>query len=540
MSEQNKNKSLSQKVFGAEDNSAASIGEKKLGQYSDIAIRMFHTKVLKPGEMILPAIGELAGKFLIGLETYKTVYYVTVLRLDMKYVTFILMLISIYDVLNNPLMGMAYDRTRSRWGKARPYLLSSPLPYFFSTFILYSGAVFLGKTPGDSPKKIIFLFVMLFIQETFSTIYSIPRNNMVTLMSPNPKDRITVGLLNVYLGNIGAQIIYAIFPPIFELSNKGYISVDMATVFSILSAFAAVLGTAGNVAMAIGCKERVMLQPKPAPITKTMFYVLKNKYARRNFLANFAVSWWSDGGYRWDFVTQQEIFGGSIPSFIAYLPFTILDPLSVAFIPKFQKLFHNNNKKAVLWLRAWDLVSALLMSIFGILFVDKKWVMIGIYALFHALDGINNGPANVFESELEREINDYTEYMTGERPDGTFGILTGLITKITAPLNALLTIKVFNWSGYDPNIKSVFWSQGNKLVYQKVFFLFAGISLLPHVIRAIPYFFYDLVGEKREKMYIALNERRALIAKAKENDLDEEIKELAEMLDEEQTADAAQ
>ena len=105
MSENNQNKSLSQKVFGAEQNSAASIGEKKLGQYSDIAIRMFHTKVLKPSEMILPAVGGLAGKFLDGLETYKTVYYVTVLKLDMKYVAFIQMLIGIYDVLNNPLMG---------------------------------------------------------------------------------------------------------------------------------------------------------------------------------------------------------------------------------------------------------------------------------------------------------------------------------------------------------------------------------------------------------------------------------------------------
>ena len=86
----------------------------------------------------------------------------------------------------------------------------------------------------------------------------------------------------------------------------------------------------------------------------------------------------------------------------------------------------------------------------------------------------------------------------------------------------------------------MFWSQGNKLVYQKIFFLFAGISLLPNVVKAIPYFFYDLVGEKREKMYIELNERRALIAKAKENELNEEIKELAEMLGEEQTADAVQ
>ena len=187
MSENNQNKSLSQKVFGAEQNSAASIGEEKLGKYSDIAIRMFHTKVLRPGEMVLPAVGGLAGKFLDGLETYKTVYYVTVLKLDMKYVAFIQMLIGIYDVLNNPLMGMAYDKTRSRWGKARPYLLFSPIPFFFSTLVLYSGALFLGKTPGDSPKKIIFLFVMLFIQATFSTIYTIPRDNIITLMSPNPK-----------------------------------------------------------------------------------------------------------------------------------------------------------------------------------------------------------------------------------------------------------------------------------------------------------------------------------------------------------------
>ncbi|MCR5484270.1 MAG: MFS transporter [Clostridiales bacterium] len=536
MSEETNNKSLSKKVFGAEENSAASINKKELGKYSDIAIRMFHTKVLTTGETILPAIGELAGKFLVGLETYKTVYFVTVLKLDMKYVTLILTLIAIYDVLNNPLMGLAYDKTRTRWGKARPYLIFSPLPYFLSTFILFSGAIFLGNTPSNDPKKIIFLFLTLFAQETFSTIYTIPRNNMVTLMSPNPKDRITVGLLNTYLGNLGASIIYAIFPPVFELSNKGYINISMPMIFSGLAAVAAILGTVGNVAMAVGCKERIMLQPKPAPIQKTMFYVLKNKYARRNFLANFAVSWWSDGGYRWDFTTQQEIFGGSIPSLIAYMPFNIFDTLSITFIPKFQKLFKNNNKSAVLWLRAWDLLSATLMSIFGVMFVDKRWVIIAIYAVFHGLDAVNNGPANVFEGELAREINDYTEYMTGERPDGTINILTDLITKVTEPLKALLTIKVFNWSGYDPTIKSVFWSQGNKLVYQKMFFLFAGISLLPNVVKAIPYFFYDLTGEKREKMYIALNERRALMAKEKQSQAEEEIKEIAEMLGEDEAA----
>ena len=71
------------------------------------------------------------------------------------------LLIGIYDVLNNPLMGAAYDHTRTRWGKARPYILATPLPYFLSTAIMYCGALIFGDTGVNDPKKIIFLFSLL-------------------------------------------------------------------------------------------------------------------------------------------------------------------------------------------------------------------------------------------------------------------------------------------------------------------------------------------------------------------------------------------
>ncbi len=182
------------KVFSAEENSAATIGKEKLGQHSRTAIKMFHTSVLTKKEQFTPGIGQFAEKMITAVGVYRTLYFVNVLKIDMVYVTIILTLIGIYDVLNNPILGIAYDRTRTRWGKARPYILLSVVPYFLSTAVLYSGASFLGERAGNDPTKIIFVFVMLFIQETFSTIYSIPRNNMLTLMSPNPKDRINVGL----------------------------------------------------------------------------------------------------------------------------------------------------------------------------------------------------------------------------------------------------------------------------------------------------------------------------------------------------------
>lgn len=526
---QRSTKNFVEGVFGAESTSAASIEKKHLGKYSNIAVKMFHTGVLTPKEMLYPAIGQFAAKMLRGLNQYQKLYFINVLKIDMTYVTLILTLIGIYDVLNNPLMGIAYDRTRTRWGKARPYIFATAIPYFLTTAIMYSGALLLGDRAGNDPKKIIFVFVMLFIQETFSTIYSIPRDNMVTLQTANPKDRITVGLLSQYIGEAGSQIVYIIFLPLMELNNKGYINVPMSSTFAILAIITCTIGAAGNMAMALGCKERIALQPKPAPVMKTLFYILKNKYALRNFIADFSVSWWSDGGYSWDVVTQQEIFGGSIPSFLAYLPYNIMDTVSITFIPKFQKLFKNNNKKAVIALRIWDLVCCAGMVGFGCPLVHHKWAVVGIYALFYGINALNNGPANVFEAELRREINDYTEYVTGERPDGTIGLITDLIKKITAPLNALLTIQLFKWSGYDSTIPMLPWSQGSKKIYQRVFFLFNGITILPNFIRIIPYFFYDLVGDKREKMYIALNERRALLAK--EHTVNDELEEIIDSLE---------
>ncbi len=530
MSENNRSaKNFVEGVFGAESTSAASIEKKHLGKYSNIAVKMFHTGVLTPKEMLFPAIGQFAAKMLKGLNQYQKLYFINVLKIDMTYVTLILTLIGIYDVLNNPLMGIAYDRTRTRWGKARPYIFATAIPYFLTTAIMYSGAIFLGDRAGNDPKKIIFVFVMLFIQETFSTIYTIPRDNMVTLQTANPKDRITVGLLSQYIGEGGSQIVYIIFLPLMELNNKGYINVPMPMIFCILAVITCSIGAVGNMAMAFGCKERIALQPKPAPIMKSLFYILKNKYALRNFIAEFSVSWWSDGGYSWDVVTQQEIFGGSIPSFLAYMVYNILDPVSIMLIPKFQKLFKHNNRKAVIALRIWDLLCCLGMVCVGCPLVQHRWAIVGVYAFFYGLNALNNGPANVFEEELKREINDYTEYVTGERPDGTIGLITGLISKVTAPLNALLTIQLFKWSGYDSTIPMLPWSQGSKKVYQRVFFLFNGIRILPSVVRMIPYFFYDLEGEKREKMYIALNERRALLAK--EHTVNEELEEIMESLE---------
>jgi Na+/melibiose symporter-like transporter len=234
----------------------------------------------------------------------------------------------------------------------------------------------------------------------------------------------------------------------------------------------------------------------------------------RNFLAGFATAWYGTGGFSWDVVTQMEIMGGVIPSFLANLPYDLINLASVAFVPLAMRHFNTDKRRGMLFFTVIDIVRAGVQFAVGALLIRRPFWFCLSFAIFWAINAADNAPSSVIEGEMNREISDYTEFMTGERPDGTQGLLPSLIMKVMAPLNALFTVAVFRWSGYDPLIPMGPYSQNNFTVYQKAYFLYVFAGCLPALVRILPLLFYDLVGEKREKMYIALNERRALVAAA--------------------------
>jgi Na+/melibiose symporter-like transporter len=361
-------------------------------------------------------------------------------------------------------------------------------------------------------------------------------------MTPNPKDRMSVGLWQEYGKRWSGDFLFAMMLPLLDFARAGYIHVSQGVIFAGFGVFGALMGTTGSMMMAIHCRERIMLQPQPAATTKTLFYILKNKYAMRNFIAGLAGSWWSRGGYSWDMVTQLEIWGGVFRSAPWNLPRMAVQVVSISLIERFKKMFGGSYRKTVIMMRFWDMLCGLGAALIGLSpKVIGNWWLAGIvYAVSSSLNVLNDAPSNVMDGEINREINDYTEYMTGERPDGTIGLLTGLIQKVTDPLKALFTIAVFKWTGYDPNIASDRrWTQDvvreNSTMYSRVFFLYLLGDIIPSILRTIPYFFYDLEGKKRDDMYAALNERRAMIAK--DDELSAEMAAMVEMMAEEEMAE---
>lgn len=172
---------LVDRFIKADDYSAATIDENVLKKYENLAVDVYSTKQVSVGEISWMAVQKFARSLKKGLDNYQNLYFTKVMKIDLVYITVIKALISVYDTLNDPIMGILFDKTRTRWGKARPYILATPLPFFIATAVMYCGAFIFGDTGVNDPKKIIFLFVTLFLQETFSTLFNIPTDNYPTL-----------------------------------------------------------------------------------------------------------------------------------------------------------------------------------------------------------------------------------------------------------------------------------------------------------------------------------------------------------------------
>ena len=71
-----------------------------------------------------------------------TFYFVSVFGIPSEAVTAMIFFMGLWDAFNDPLMGSIVDRTRTRYGKLRPYLIFVPIPLAIVTVLLSAARIF--------------------------------------------------------------------------------------------------------------------------------------------------------------------------------------------------------------------------------------------------------------------------------------------------------------------------------------------------------------------------------------------------------------
>lgn len=90
----------------------------------------------------------------------------------------------IFDAANDPIMGMIVDRTRTKWGKMRPYLLFSPIPIAITTILLFWAPGF-----ASSGAKIAYAAVTYILWGVMFTIQDVPFWGLSAVITPNEQER---------------------------------------------------------------------------------------------------------------------------------------------------------------------------------------------------------------------------------------------------------------------------------------------------------------------------------------------------------------
>ena len=147
-------------------------------------------------------IGAVGKDMVYALSaSYVMYFYQDILGLSATFVGLILMIARVFDALNDPFMGILVAKTRTRWGRFRPWLISGTV---LNAFVLYA----LFAAPDMSGKGLMVYFGAVYILWGVTyTMMDIPYWSMIPAVTDTPKDRENLSVVGRTCAGIGSAVI---------------------------------------------------------------------------------------------------------------------------------------------------------------------------------------------------------------------------------------------------------------------------------------------------------------------------------------------
>lgn len=198
-------------------------------------------------------------------------YFQNVICLPAIALGWIFAIARVWDAVNDPIMGTIVDKTRTRWGKCRPYLLFSPVIICVITCVAFlNGNYAAAKAGGNSTAMILIVAwaaVSYILWGMCYTVGDIPLWGIISRMSEDEKDRATLISLARIVAAIGAGLVVISIIAVSQAVN-GMLSKssDAQAGFMIVGFAFTIIASLLFQCAGLGTKERVPVSSE----TKTM------------------------------------------------------------------------------------------------------------------------------------------------------------------------------------------------------------------------------------------------------------------------------
>ncbi len=466
------------------------------------------------------------------IGSYLTVFMTDAIGFNALAVAFLMLGARIFDALNDPIMGSIVDRTRTKWGKCRPYMKWMAFPIAIMTAICF--LPWYPKNDGGFAA----ISVMYVVWGMVYTVADVPYWGLSTAMSNDTYRRGNLLTIARLFCTAGAGIVTVITPIITDNMTKGLDPVAKGEMLKwIYFVIAIVCCVIAVPLFFLGFKnttERNMTEENPPSLGHNLKLLFKNKPLMLIVLSGIGgaarmLFTYTGGLYFAKYIMDKESMYSLFT--MAIVPGGLIASLLV---PWCTKKFGKRN--TYIWSHIVGGVAMLIAFIVGIAcdrgaYTSTATTVVLLIALVIA--GIPSGFGNIVTYAMIGDTVEYLELKTGERAEGICFAMQTLINKIGMAVGAFVGVLAYYMAGVAANDASSVTPEGKDTMW----FMLVGIAAISFFLTVIPLFFYKFNEKQQQEAKAEIEARKHAKAEQSSEELTDEIaREASENVIEEEGA----
>lgn len=462
-------------------------------------------------------------------------YFQSVIFLPAMAISVIFAVARVWDAINDPMMGTIVDKTKTKYGKCRPYLLACPAVICVITILCFANGIYSDTNSAGMNALIIAWAAISYILWGMTyTVGDIPLWGITSLMTEREDDRAKLlSLARIAAGLGGGVVLLSIVPASQAIGTALESTVGVARSqqvgFVLVAVVLSLLGCGLFQLTGIFTRERVAQSEERRTMKQNFQLMWSNKPFRQLLISGILRSpiqlilsvamtllAYYYGNYYGNYMLYMVVLGGAIfgGQFVA-----------MALVPKLLKKF----EKKSLYNGATIISAIPFLLVFGVYLLAPQsldqpvWIAV-LFVLF-MLAGAGMGALNVLQSVMIADAVDYEEYQSGIRPDGVFFSGQSFITKLSAGISSVIQGIVFAIVGFSgSNVETLNNALRDGASFKAdypeyamaMFFLCAIPPAIGLFLSVIPTRKYALSDKEHARMLDELTARRAKAATEKE------------------------
>ncbi|MGI6701604.1 MAG: MFS transporter [Christensenellales bacterium] len=408
----------------------------------------------------------------------------------------------VFDAINDPIMGQIVDKTKTKWGKCRPYMLFTPIPVAIFTLLLFAPFK-LDKTAVTIYAAIIYiLFTMIY------TANDIPYWSMSSVITKDPKERVKIVTMTRIIGGLGSGLTIGAFWTVFKFINEGGVS-DKRMSFFLSALVFCVIGTALMLQGFFKTKERSKITSQSEKFFDNLKLIRKSRALVINIIAGMLFSITTVGVtalttyfVKWNI---KEIFSDMSSNTVMSI-FTpvigILPAIStLAGLLAVPVLVKRYEKRDIL------VVSCVIGIVANIIFYFVGYSNIYLFIIGRFIAFFPMGIWISITTLMIGDSVDEIDVKTNKRIEGTcFSILT-FMGKFQNGLSIAIAGMILSFIKYNGELDPDAAQQLPETL-KGIFFMVTIVTAIGLFISLIPFLFYNLNNEKHGQILAQLQERK--------------------------------